>query len=135
MWWNIEFHTNFQELWKVYWQKNNSMTNAISLNPQQTRQADCCCTFLSPPPGLCLMFAVDPTLDLALISIFWSRICNRGNYSVKEGNRGMSYFPLYSQLAKWSNSSLRLVWDGIWDTRILSDLVELNCVSKIEKFL
>jgi len=102
---SYKFSRTVEGLLTIY----NSMTNAVSLNPQQTRQTDCCCTFLSPPPGLCLMFAVDPTLDLALISIFWSRICNRGNYSFREGNQGMSYVPLYSQLAKWSNSSLRLV--------------------------
>lgn len=31
-------------------------------------------TFLSPPPGLCLMFAVEPIFACALTSTFWSSI-------------------------------------------------------------
>jgi len=32
-------------------------------------------TFLSPPPGRCLMLASEPTLLSTLSSIFWSTIC------------------------------------------------------------
>lgn len=48
-------------------------------------------TFLSPPPGLCLMLAREPTLLSTLSSIFWSTIC--------EG---------------WTREKIRNTWVGKW---------------------
>ena len=67
-------------------------------------------TFLSPPPGLCLMLAREPTLLSTLSSIFWSTICE-GWTRKKNRNAWVGKWHKKWETKEFSSAPLQRVWN------------------------